>query len=225
MESLKRLPVGIENFQEITNGRYYFVDKTAFIRDLALNHDKVNLITRPRRFGKTLNMNMLKTFFDVNGDKAAFDGLEISKDKDFCDTYMGKYPVISISLKELDGLSFESAFKLVKNYIVDEAGKFLFLSDSDKLDTKDKADFQALLLKDEFGLSMMDDATLKTSLKFLCSLLYKHYGVKPILLIDEYDVPLDKANQHGYYDEMVDTAVHDISEYGDFEWFAEEKEI
>ena len=204
MASLKKLPVGIEDFSEITNGRYYFVDKTAFIRDLALNHDKVNLITRPRRFGKTLNMNMLETFFAIGGDKTAFDGLEISKDKDFCNTYMGKYPVISISLKELDGLSFESAFKLVKNYIADEAGKFLFLADSDKLDAKDKADFQALLLKDEFGVSMMDDAALKTSLKFLCGLLYKHYGVKPILLIDEYDVPLDKANQHGYYDEMVD---------------------
>ncbi|WP_346697709.1 AAA family ATPase [Catenibacillus scindens] len=198
----KKLPVGIENFAEFLTEDFYYVDKTMFIAKLLENWGKVNLFTRPRRFGKTLNMSMLKYFFEVGGDPALFDGLKITRERDLCEKYMGKFPVISISLKSVDGLDFRAACAALCRLIGNEALRFSFLSESDKLSSDDKELYNGLtVIKD--GKFLMTDDILVDSLKTLSQLLYKHYGRKVILLIDEYDVPLDKAFQAGYYDKMV----------------------
>ena len=198
----KKLPVGIENFEEFSSEDFYYVDKTLFIKELLQNWGKVNLFTRPRRFGKTLNMNMLKCFFEVGGNPALFEGLKISQEKSLCEEYMGKFPVISISLKSVDGLDFQTATAALRRVIGNEALRFKFLSESRQLAHDDKELYSGLVtVKD--GRFLMTDDILSDSLKTLSQLLYKHYGQKVILLIDEYDVPLDKAFQAGYYDEMV----------------------
>ena len=198
----KKLPVGIENFEEFSSEDFYYVDKTLFIKELLQNWGKVNLFTRPRRFGKTLNMNMLKCFFEVGGNPALFEGLKISQEKSLCEEYMGKFPVISISLKSVDGLDVQAATAALRRVIGNEALRFKFLSESRQLAHDDKELYSGLVtVKD--GRFLMTDDILSDSLKTLSQLLYKHYGQKVILLIDEYDVPLDKAFQAGYYDEMV----------------------
>ena len=201
-EVRKKLPVGIENFEEFSSENFYYVDKTLFIKELLQNWGKVNLFTRPRRFGKTLNMSMLKCFFEVEGNPALFEGLKIMQEKPLCDEYMGKFPVISISLKSVDGLDFQTATAALRRVIGNEALRFKFLSESRQLAHDDKELYSGLVtVKD--GRFLMTDDILSDSLKTLSQLLYKHYGQKVILLIDEYDVPLDKAFQAGYYDEMV----------------------
>ena len=198
----KKLPVGIENFEEFSSEDFYYVDKTLFIKELLQNWGKVNLFTRPRRFGKTLNMNMLKCFFEVGGNPALFEGLKISQEKSLCEEYMGKFPVISISLKSVDGLDVQAATAALRRVIGNEALRFKFLSESRQLAHDDKELYSGLVtVKD--GRFLMTYDILSDSLKTLSQLLYKHYGQKVILLIDEYDVPLDKAFQAGYYDEMV----------------------
>lgn len=197
-----KLPVGIENFQEIRRAGFYYVDKTQFIEQLLDNWGKVNLFTRPRRFGKTLNMSMLKYFFEVGTDTTLFDDLYIAGNTKLCEEYMGKYPVIFITLKNVDGLTFETAKYQLIELIGREAERFPFLLDSDRLNERDKEVYSSLV-KLQNGKYGMDENTLYSSLQELSYLLYKHYGQKPILLIDEYDVPLDKAFQHGYYKEMV----------------------
>ena len=198
----KKLPGGIENFEEFSSEDFYYVDKTLFIKELLQNWGKVNLFTRPRRFGKTLNMNMLKCFFEVGGNPALFEGLKISQEKSLCEEYMGKFPVISISLKSVDGLDVQAATAALRRVIGNEALRFKFLSESRQLAHDDKELYSGLVtVKD--GRFLMTDDILSDSLKTLSQLLYKHYGQKVILLIDEYDVPLDKAFQAGYYDEMV----------------------
>ena len=201
----KRLPVGIENFEEFSAENFYYVDKTMFIAELLQNWGKVNLFTRPRRFGKSLNMSMLKCFFEIGGDPALFSGLKITQEKELCEEYMGQFPVISISLKSVDGLNFESASAALRTVIGDEAGRFRFLRESGSLDDEDKNAYSRLInveVKSDASYAM-SDSTLIDSLKTLSRLLAKHYNRKVILLIDEYDVPLDKAFQSGYYDEMV----------------------
>ena len=201
----KKLPVGIENFREFFTEDFYYVDKTMFIKDLLQNWGKVNLFTRPRRFGKSLNISMLKYFFEIGSDTSCFDGLKIMQEKDLCKEYMGKFPVISISLKSVDGLKYESALAALRTVIGNEAGRFRFLHESSELDKDDKNSYDQLILMETKGNSKyaMSDAALIDSLRTLSQLLEKHYGRKTILLIDEYDVPLDKAFQAGYYDEMV----------------------
>ena len=201
----KKLPVGIENFREFFTEDLYYVDKTMFIKDLLQNWGKVNLFTRPRRFGKSLNISMLKYFFEIGSDTSCFDGLKIMQEKALCEEYMGKFPVISISLKSVDGLKYESALAALRTVIGNEAGRFRFLHESSELDKDDKNSYDQLILMETKGNSKyaMSDAALIDSLRTLSQLLEKHYGRKTILLIDEYDVPLDKAFQAGYYDEMV----------------------
>ena len=194
----RKLPVGIDNFAKLRHEDFYYVDKTGLIVDLLANWGEVNLFTRPRRFGKTLNMSMLKCFFEIGGDKSIFDGLAVSKEKALCDAYMGKYPVVFITLKGVDGLTFEDAYDLLCRIIFEEASRLQFLIDSPRISDTDKEPLRALL---ERRAARSDIAG---SLKTLCTLLEKHYGQKPILLIDEYDVPLDKAYHHGYYDQMID---------------------
>lgn len=194
---IKKLPVGIESFEEIRTEGFYYVDKTAMIRDLLRKWGKVNLFTRPRRFGKSLNMSMLKCFFEIGCDKTLFDGLEISKETSLCDEYMGKFPVVSISLKGVEADSYETARNLAVKVINEEARRLQYLLGSDRLSQEDKELFSLLLKKD------MDDETLCCSLRELSELLQKHYGQKVIILIDEYDVPLAKASNRGYYDTMV----------------------
>ncbi len=201
----KKLPIGIENFEEFFSEDFYYVDKTLFIKELLQNWGKVNLFTRPRRFGKTLNMSMLKCFFEIGRDPALFDGLKIAQEKSLCEKYMGRFPVISISLKSVDGLNFESASVALRTIIGNEAGRFRFLRDSDKL-TNDEKEAYAQLTEvgsSQGGVYTMTGKMAEASLQTLSLLLEKHYGQKVILLIDEYDVPLDKAFQAGYYDEMV----------------------
>ena len=198
----KKLPIGIENFEEFSVEDFYYVDKTLFIKELLQNWGKVNLFTRPRRFGKSLNMSMLKCFFEIGGDPALFEGLKIAQEKELCEKYMGKFPVISISLKSVDGLSYEAAVTALRRAIGNEACRFGFLTESERLGQNDKELYMGLTaVKD--GKYLMTDGVLTDSLKTLSLLLEKHYGQKAILLIDEYDVPLDKAFQAGYYDEMV----------------------
>ena len=193
----KKLPVGIEDFEEIRTEGFYYIDKTGLIRDLLNNWGEVNLFTRPRRFGKTLNMSMLKNFFEIGADKTLFDGLMISKETALCERYMGKYPVIFISLKGVDGLDFEEACGALRRIIRAEASRFRMLLSSEKIADEDKQLFLRILQeKDTF-----DD--VRDSLRMLSSLLKQCFSEKVILLIDEYDVPLDKAFQHGYYEEMV----------------------
>ena len=201
----KKLPVGIENFEEFSAENFYYVDKTMFIAELLQNWGKVNLFTRPRRFGKSLNMSMLKCFFEIGGDQTLFDGLKITEERSLCEEYMGQFPVISISLKSIDGPDFEAASAALRTVIGDEAGRFRFLRESSSLDEEEKNAYVRLI-----NVEMKSDATyamsyaaLIDSLKTLSRLLAKHYHRKVILLIDEYDVPLDKAFQAGYYDEMV----------------------
>ena len=201
----KKLPVGIENFREFSTENFYYVDKTMFIKDLLLNWGKVNLFTRPRRFGKTLNMSMLKSFFEAGSDPTLFDGLKIAQEKELCEKYMGKFPVISISLKSVDGRSFESASVALRTVIGNEAGRFRFLRNSDRL-TDDEKEAYAQLTEvgsSQGGIYTMTEKMAEASLKTLSQLLARHYDQRVILLIDEYDVPLDKAFQSGYYDEMV----------------------
>ncbi len=199
---LKKLPIGIENFTEFSTDGFYYVDKTMFISELLNNCGKVNLFTRPRRFGKTLTMSMIKNFFEVGTDKSAFDGLKITDCKKLCDEYMGKFPVISISIKGVEGFTFESACVAFKDVVAREAGRFRFLADSNNINDDEKKRYSEFF-KVKDGVYSMSDDTLIVSLKTLCDLLYKHYGRKVVLLIDEYDVPLDKAFQYGYYNEMV----------------------
>ncbi|MGN0465523.1 MAG: AAA family ATPase [Lachnospiraceae bacterium] len=198
----KKLPVGIDGFEKIRKYDFYYVDKTKFIIDLLNNWGEVNLFTRPRRFGKSLNMSMLKSFFEIGCDKTLFDGLKIAKEKELCDKYMGKFPVISISLKSVEGLEYEIAKEQLQMIIGTEAERFIFLLESSRLNQNDKEKYKALINL-ENGSYKMSDIVLKTSLKTLSMLLSKHYGCKTILLIDEYDVPLDKAFGGGYYDEMI----------------------
>ena len=201
----KKLPIGIENFEEFFSEDFYYVDKTLFIKELLQNWGKVNLFTRPRRFGKTLNMSMLKCFFETGKDPALFEGLKIMQEKDLCEKYMGKFPVISISLKSVDGLNFESASVALRTVIGNEAGRFCFLRNSDRL-TDDEKEAYAQLTEvgsSQGGVYTMTGKMAEASLQTLSQLLEKHFGQKVILLIDEYDVPLDKAFQAGYYDEMV----------------------
>ena len=202
---MKKLPIGIENFEEFSTENFYYVDKTAFIAELLQNWGKVNLFTRPRRFGKTLNMSMLKCFFEIGADKALFDGLKIAQEKELCEQYQGQFPVIFLSLKSVDGLTFESAAAAMRTVVGNEAARFRFLQDSDKLTGWDKKLYQQLTATgtEEGGIFAMTDEALAASLKTLSRLLVQHYGRKVVILIDEYDVPLDKAFQAGYYDEMV----------------------
>ena len=198
----KKLPVGIENFEEFSKENFYYVDKTMFITELLQNWGKVNLFTRPRRFGKTLNMSMLKCFFEIGTDKSLFGGLKIAENKELCAEYQGQFPVIFISLKSVDGLTFASAAAALRTVIGREASRFQFLRNSDKLSKEDREGYESLIHVDK-GLYDMEDELLAGSLKNLSQLLAKHYGRQVVLLIDEYDVPLDKAFQAGYYDEMV----------------------
>ena len=202
MAEWKKLPVGLENFQEIQKSGFYYVDKTKLIEQLLENWSKVNLFTRPRRFGKTLNMSMLKSFFEIGADRTLFDGLYISRNQKLCEEYMGKYPVIFLSLKGIDGLSFEAEKYRLTELIGVEAERFAFLADSEKLTENERSKYRAIIHLVN-GKYSMDEDMLVSSLQTLSQLLCRHYGQKAIILIDEYDVPLDKAFQHGYYKEMV----------------------
>ena len=194
----KKLPVGIDSFEKLRREDFYYVDKSRMIVDLMANWGEVNLFTRPRRFGKTLNMSMLKCFFEIGTDKSLFDGLRVSEEKALCETYMGKYPVVFVSLKGVDGLTFEDAYRRLRGIIREEALRLSFLKYSEELDADDLRSFLRILSEEDTSADMV------SSLRMLCSLLEKHYGQKPILLIDEYDVPLDKAYYHGYYPQMID---------------------
>ena len=198
MAATLKLPVGIEDFKKIRRQGFYYIDKTGLIEKLINSWGKANLFTRPRRFGKSLNMSMLRYFFEIGGDKSIFDGLYISENKQLCEQYMGKYPVISVSMKGIDAKRYEIARAMTVSMINEEARRFQFLMDSQKLTEIDKSFYLKLVKED------MSEQTLRNSLKELSSLLYKHFDKKVIVLIDEYDVPLAKANEHGYYDEMVD---------------------
>ena len=200
-ETLK-LPVGIENFEDIRKLGFYYVDKTKLIEQLILNWGKVNLFTRPRRFGKTLNMSMLKNFFEIGADESLFDGLYISQNKELCAEHMGKYPVIFISLKDVEGLSYDEAFDSLVRIIGNEISRVSFLSDSEKLSELEHEMFRGLTVM-KGGKYIFDKDKLTSSLKLVSQLLYQHYGQKTVIIIDEYDVPLDKAFQNGYYNEMV----------------------
>ena len=201
----KKFPIGIDGFEKIRTNDFYYVDKTLFIKELLQNWGEVNLFTRPRRFGKTLNMSMLKCFFEIGNDPALFDGLKIVQEKELCEKYMGRFPVIFISLKSVGGLQYDSAVAALRTVIGNEAGRFRFLRESPMLDEADINSYNQLVNVDAKGSSRyaIPDDALIDSLKTLSQLLEKHYGQKVILLIDEYDVPLDKAFQKGYYDEMV----------------------
>lgn len=194
MEILK-LPVGIENFEDIRRSGFYYIDKTMLIEQTLNNWSKVTLFTRPRRFGKTLGMSMLRSFFEIGTDKSLFDGLYISQNKSLCDEHMGKYPVIFLTLKGVEGLTFAKAKSMLSEIIKDEADRHYILNSSEALTSVDKEAFMKILTGNE--------ENIENSLKTLSRLLYKHYGKKVVILIDEYDVPLDKAYQNDYYHEMV----------------------
>lgn len=202
MTNSLKLPVGIDDFRKLRESHFYYVDKTRLIEQLLLNWSKVTLFTRPRRFGKTLNMSMLKSFFDIGTDKALFDGLYISGNKELCDEYMGKYPVIFLSLKGVEGLTYEEAFEAFVRIMGKEVNRVSFLADSDKLTQIEREQYEGLTIMKN-GRLAFDKEKLISSLQLLSQLLYKHYGKKVVILIDEYDVPLDKAFQNGYYNEMV----------------------
>ena len=202
MASTLKLPVGIENFEEIRKLGFYYIDKTRLIEQFLQSWGEVIIFTRPRRFGKTLNMSMLRSFFEIGTDKSLFDGLYISGNKALCDEHMGKYPVIFLSLKSVEGRSFDVARYMITELIGIEAERFSFLEDSEYLSENEKKRYKAIIaLKD--GTNAMDEKALVSSLQILSQLLYKHFGQKTVILIDEYDVPLDKAFQNGYYKEMV----------------------
>ena len=196
MES-KKLPVGIDSFEKLRREDFYYIDKTGLIRDLLNNWGEVNLFTRPRRFGKTLNMSMLKSFFEIGADKTLFDGLLISRETALCEAYMGKFPVIFISLKGVDGLTFEDAYGMLRRIIRAEVSRLQMLLNSERISEDAKKPLERILKEEDTKEDILD------SLKTLSCLLYQHYGQKTVLLIDEYDVPLDKAFHHGYYREMV----------------------
>lgn len=202
MANKLKLPVGIEDFREIRRKDFYYIDKTGLIEQLLDSWGKVNLFTRPRRFGKTLNMSMLRYFFETGTDKTLFEGLHISQRSDLCEEYMGKFPVVSLTLKGVDGLNFERAKNKLLKYIALEAERFNFLKNSDKLTDNEKQRYGALIRMQD-GKYVMDEDTLESALQTLSELLYRHYGQKVIILIDEYDVPLDKAYQNDYYREMI----------------------
>ena len=202
MSNTLKLPVGIDDFRKLRESHFYYVDKTRLIEQLLLNWSEVTLFTRPRRFGKTLNMSMLKSFFDIGTDKTLFDGLYISGNKELCDEYMGKYPVIFLSLKGVEGSSFDDARYMITEIIGKEAERFSFLECSEALSENDKDRYRAIISQCD-GKYMMDAQLLVSCLQSLSQLLCTHYGKKTIILIDEYDVPLDKAFQNGYYKEMV----------------------
>lgn len=200
-EALK-LPVGIEDFAEIRQAGFYYVDKTKFIEQLLDGWGKVNLFTRPRRFGKTLNMSMLRYFFEIGADASLFDGLQIAKNKKLCEEYQGKYPVIFLSFKNVEGLTFADAQYRLAELIAGEADRFAFLAQSDKLTENERSLYCGLTAVRE-GRYALAGEVLVSALQLLSKLLSKHYGQKTIILLDEYDVPLDKAFQNGYYKEMV----------------------
>lgn len=202
MANSLKLPVGIDDFRKLRESHFYYVDKTRLIEQLLLNWSEVTLFTRPRRFGKTLNMSMLKSFFDIGTDEALFDGLYISGNKELCDEYMGKYPVIFLSLKGVEGLTYEEAFEAFVRIMGKEVNRVSFLADSDKLTQIEREQYKGLTIMKN-GRLAFDKEKLISSLQLLSQLLYKHYGKKTVILIDEYDVPLDKAFQNGYYNEMV----------------------
>ena len=202
MVSTLKLPVGIENFEEIRRNRFYYVDKTKLIEQLVETGGKVTLFTRPRRFGKTLNMSMLRSFFETGSDASLFDGLYIAENKALCEEYMGKYPVIFLSLKSVEGLNFEDARYRMIELISIEAERFGFLADSEHLSENERERYKAMISLHN-GTNAMDEKVLISSLRILSQLLYKHFGKKTVILIDEYDVPLDKAFQNGFYQEMV----------------------
>ena len=202
MKEMLKLPVGIESFQEIRQLGFYYIDKTKLIEQLLEQWGKVNLFTRPRRFGKTLNMSMLRYFFEIGTDNTLFEGLYISENKKICEEYMGKFPVIFISLKNVEGLTFEEARYRLLEVLGREARRFEFLASSERLTADDKSMYRAITAIQN-GQYVMDGKIITSVLRVLSELLYKHYGKKAIILIDEYDVPLDKAFQHNYYREMV----------------------
>lgn len=202
MSGSVKLPVGIENFEEIRTNGYYYVDKTNLIEQLFESRGKVNLFTRPRRFGKTLNMSMLKYFFEIGADPSLFDGLNISRNEQLCKEHMGKYPVIFLTLKNVDGLDFQEAKQRFVDLLGTEAARFRFLLDSDRLTLDDKERYKALIAIKN-GAYFMSNQVFTRSLKTLSEILNKYYDQKTVILIDEYDVPLDKAFQQGYYREMV----------------------
>ncbi len=198
MAEKRKLPIGVEFFREFHTENFYYVDKTGFIGELLRTRGTVNLFTRPRRFGKSLNMDMLKSFFEIGGDAALFDGLQISRDVELCQQYMGKYPVLFLSLKDVEGGDLNTAYDNLGILISEEAARFDFLLESERLTKEDKAKLLRLI---EGGFEKK--ATLYSSLKILTRLLHRHYAMPVIVLIDEYDVPLDKAYQDGYYPQMV----------------------
>lgn len=202
---VKKLPIGIENFEKIRTEGFYYVDKTGLIKELLQNWGEVNLFTRPRRFGKSLNMSMLKYFFEIGSDKSLFDGLAISKEEALCRDYMGKFPVISVSFKGANGDNFATARAMMSSIIETEAMRFDFLLESNVLSEQEKRRYEQLIYVEEPGKEpyVMSDAILAGSLKLLSQLLCKHYGQKVVILIDEYDVPLAKAFDMGYYDQMI----------------------
>ncbi len=199
-----KLPMGIENFGEMRTGGFYYVDKTGLIKTLLENPGKVNLFTRPRRFGKTLNISMLKYFFEKGSDSTIFDGLGISGEKELCEEYMGKFPVISLTLKGATGENFEEAKIMFRRIIGKEAIRFRFLLESDRIDDIERSQYEALISTDKTGTFTMSDDLLKDSILMLSQFLQKHYDQGAVILIDEYDVPLERAYQAGYYDSMVE---------------------
>lgn len=199
-----KLPMGIENFEEIRTGGYYYIDKTGLIKDLLENPGKVNLFTRPRRFGKTLNMSMLKYFFESGSDPKLFDGLDISKEEKLFNEYMGKFPVISISIKGVSGTNFNEAKGMLRGIIGNEALRFEALMQNSCLSETEYQQYKKLIALDDKGSFAMSDDLLKDSLLILSRLLHKHCQQKVVILIDEYDVPLDRAYRSGYYDEMTE---------------------
>ena len=194
---MKKLPVGIDDFRKIRENDYYYVDKTNLIREIIDNGSKVTLFTRPRRFGKTLNMSMLKAFFEIGTDPAWFEELKISKEKDLCDKHLGKYPVIFMSLKEVSGLNYEEAVSKFRDLMAEIIGKYEFMLYDHKLSAFQRQRLEKMLLGDWSGVN------LSLSLKILSDILFQYYERRVIILIDEYDVPLDKAYQYGYYEELV----------------------
>ena len=196
-KSLKNLPVGVESFEEMRREEFYFVDKTGLIKELLNNRGKVNLFTRPRRFGKTLSMSMMKSFFEIGCDESLFEGLEISYETKLCEEYMGQFTVVSLSLRGVEAFDFQTACRMMARVINEEARRLQFLLESERLTDIDKEAYYGLLKKD------MDIDALSCSIREFTEVLHKHYGKRVIVLIDEYDVPLAKANEYGYYDEMV----------------------
>mgnify|MGYP000725912075 CR=1 FL=1 len=202
MMNTMKLPVGIDDFRKLRESDFYYVDKTRLIEQILQSWSEVTLFTRPRRFGKTLNMSMLKSFFEIGTDKSLFDGLYISGNKELCEEYMGKYPVVFLSLKSVEGTSFDEARYRIIELISREAERFKFLKDSEGLSENDKNRYNAIISVND-GKYAMDEKLLISSLQVLSQLLFTHFGRKAIIIVDEYDVPLDKAFQNGYYNEMV----------------------